>query len=98
MRVKIQNLRDFLRENFYQHPDIKEINQRASQVLQGLFEFYHLHPHLIAERAVLRIKKEGVSRAVCDFLSGLTDRTAMQQYARHVGTDSLLRELTPQAA
>jgi len=98
MRVKIQNLRDFLRENFYQHPDIKEVNQRASQVLQGLFEFYHLHPHLIAERAVLRIKKEGVSRAVCDFLSGLTDRTAMQQYARHVGTDSLLRELTPQAA
>jgi dGTPase len=98
MRVKIQNLRDFLRENFYQHPNIREVNQRASQVLQGLFEFYHLHPHLIAERAVLRIKKEGVSRAVCDFLSGLTDRTAMLCYARHVGTDSLLRELTPQAA
>jgi hypothetical protein len=36
-----------------------------------------------------------VSRAVCDFLSGLTDRTALQHYARHVGTDGLLRELTP---
>lgn len=95
MRVKIQNLRTFLLENLYHHPGVREVNQRACQVLQGLFEFYHLHPHLIADRAALRIKKEGVSRAVCDFLSGLTDRTAMQHYARHVGTDGLLRELTP---
>jgi len=94
MRVKIQNLRTFLSENLYHHPGVREVNQRACQVLQGLFEFYHLHPHLIADRASLRIKKEGVSRAVCDFLSGLTDRTAMQHYARHVGTDGLLRELT----
>ena len=95
MRVKIQNLRTFLSENLYHHPGVREVNHRACQVLQGLFEFYHLHPHLIADRAALRIKKEGVSRAVCDFLSSLTDRTAMQHYARHVGTDGLLRELTP---
>ena len=95
MRVKIQNLRTFLSENLYHHPGVREVNQRASHVLQGLFEFYHLHPHLIADRAALRIKKEGVSRAVCDFLSSLTDRTAMQHYARHVGTDGLLRELAP---
>ena len=94
MRVKIQNLRTFLSENLYHHPGVREVNQRACQVLQGLFEFYHLHPHLIADRAALRIKKEGVSRAVCDFLSSLTDRTAMQHYARHVGTDALLRELS----
>ena len=97
MRVKIQNLRNFLNENLYHHPGVREVNQRSCQVLQGLFEFYHLHPHLIADRAALRIKKEGVSRAVCDFLSGLTDRTALQHYARHVGTDGLLRELSPQA-
>jgi len=95
MRVKIQNLRTFLSENLYHHPGVREVNQRASHVLQGLFEFYHLHPHLLADRAALRIKKEGVSRAVCDFLSSLTDRTAMQHYARHVGTDGLLRELAP---
>jgi len=97
MRVKIQNLRNFLNENLYHHPGVREVNQRSCQVLQGLFEFYHLHPHLIADRAALRIKKEGVSRAICDFLSGLTDRTALQHYARHVGTDGLLRELAPQA-
>lgn len=98
MRVKIQNLRNFLQENLYHHPGVREVNQRSCHVLQGLFEFYHLHPHLIADRAALRIKKEGVSRAVCDFLAGLTDRTALQHYARHVGTDGLLRELTPQAS
>jgi dGTPase len=96
MRVKIQNLRTFLNENLYHHPGVRDINHRSCQVLQGLFEFYHLHPHLIADRAALRIKKEGVSRAVCDSLAGLTDRTALQHYARHVGTDGLLRELAPQ--
>ncbi|NBR72150.1 MAG: HD domain-containing protein [Proteobacteria bacterium] len=97
MRVKIQNLRTFLHENLYHHPGVRDVNQRSCQVLQGLFEFYHLHPHLIADRAALRIKKEGVRRAVCDFLAGLTDRTALQHYARHVGTDGLLRELAPHA-
>jgi dGTPase len=89
-RANIQNLRDFLLEHFYYHPNISRINRRACKVLQHLFEFYHKHPHLIGHQAALRIKKEGLSRAVCDYVSGMTDGYALKMYAKHIGTDSLL--------
>jgi dGTPase len=91
----LQQLRDFLRERFHYNPRISGINQRACRVLHALFEFFHRHPHLVDDRCALRIKKEGVARAVCDYVAGLTDQDALRLYARHIGTDDLLRELQP---
>jgi dGTPase len=95
-RADIQNLRDFLLEHFYYHPGISRVNQRACQVLQSLFEFYHRHPGQIGHQASLRIKKEGLSRAVCDYVSGMTDGYALKMYARHIGTDALLQGMRPE--
>ncbi|MDR0533190.1 MAG: deoxyguanosinetriphosphate triphosphohydrolase [Verrucomicrobiales bacterium] len=92
-RANIQNLRDFLLEHFYYHPNVSRVNQRACKVLQHLFEFYHKHPHLIGHQAALRIKKEGTSRAVCDYIAGMTDGYALKMYGKHIGTDYLLSEL-----
>jgi dGTPase len=95
VRARVQNLRDFLLQHFYYHPSVSGINQKACQVLQALFQFYHEHPQQIGDKTALRIKKEGVSRCVCDYVSGMTDRYALSMYARHIGTDSLLQELMP---
>jgi dGTPase len=95
MRAKLQNLSDFLIERFYFHMAVKETNQRACRVLQALFEFYHKRPHSIGQKAALRIKKDGVFRAICDYVAGMTDGEALKLYARHIGTDDLLNELMP---
>jgi len=95
MRTKIQNLRDFLMQHFYYHPSVGRINQRACKILQALFEFYSKHPHLIGQKAALRIKKDGEARAVCDYISGMTDGYALKMYAKHIGTDDLLSDLLP---
>ncbi len=92
-RAKVQNLRDFLTENFYYNAQVSPINQKACNILQALYEFYHEHPNQIGGKASLRIKKDGVSRAVCDYLAGMTDSYALKKYARHIGTDDLLQEL-----
>ncbi|MDD5261443.1 MAG: deoxyguanosinetriphosphate triphosphohydrolase [Methylacidiphilales bacterium] len=97
MRSNIQNLRDFLMQHFYYHPSVSQINQRACKVLQALVEFYHKHPHLIGQKAALRIKKDGPARAVCDYVSGMTDGYALKMYAKHIGTDNLLTELLPKS-
>jgi dGTPase len=97
-RAEVQNLRDFLLRKFYYHESVNRINRRACQVLQSLFELYHKHPHLIGQKTALRIKKDGLSRAVCDYVAGMTDGYALKSYARHIGTDSLLEELLPRAA
>lgn len=92
-RAKVQNLRDFLTRNFYYNPKVSPVNQKACSILQSLYEFYHQHPNQIGEKAALRIKKDGVSRAVCDYLAGMTDSYALKKYARHIGTDDLLKDL-----
>lgn len=97
-RAEVQNLRDFLLRRFYFHPTVSHINQRACEVLQALFEFYHKHPHLIGPKSALRIKKDGLSRAVCDYIAGMTDGYALKSYARHIGTDNLLQELLPRTS
>jgi dGTPase len=95
LRPQIQNLRDFLMQRFYYHADVARINQRACLVLQSLFDFYHHHPRLIGTKSALRIKKDGLSRAVSDYVSGMTDVYALKMYAKHIGTDDLLKELLP---
>lgn len=97
-RAEVQNLRDFLLRKFYYHPTVARINQHACQVLQSLFQFYHKHPHLIGQKSALRIKKDGLSRAVCDYIAGMTDGYALKCYARHIGTDNLLAELMPRTS
>jgi dGTPase len=96
IRPQIQNLRDFLLQHFYYHSSVAKVNQKACQVLQALFEFYHHHPHLVGSKCALRIKKDGLSRAISDYVSGMTDNYALQMYAKHLGTDRLLQDLLPQ--
>lgn len=90
----LQNLGDFLERQIHRHPDIARASQRAALVLQELFAFYRKNTHLIDDRAQLKIKKEGADRAVCDYLSGLSDAEVFRAYTRHVGTDDLLAELS----
>jgi len=97
LRPQIQNLRDFLKEYFYYHPSVSRVNQRACQVLQALFGFYHQHSHLIGTKFSLRIKKDGLSQAVSDYVAGMTDVYALKMYAKHIGTDDLLKELLPKS-
>jgi len=95
VRSKLQNLHDFLAQHFHHHATISRVNQRACMVLQALFAFYHKHPNLIGDKAALKIKKEGLSRAVCDYLSGMTDTMTYRAYVKHLGTDTLLADLAP---
>lgn len=96
IRPQIQNLRDFLMQHFYYHTTVSRVNQRACLVLQSLYDFYHHNSHLIGTQSALRMKKDGVSRVVCDYVSGMTDGYALKMYAKHIGTDNLLKELLPQ--
>lgn len=95
MRAQVQVLRDFLTRNFYYNERVSPVNQKACSVLHELFDFYHRHPNQVGDRAALRIKKDGIARAVCDYVAGMTDSYALKMYQRHIGTDELLRDLMP---
>ena len=53
---------------------------RCDHVMKGLFHYYSEHPGEMPNEFLLIGYREGMDRAVCDFLSCMTDRYAVRQY------------------
>jgi len=79
-------LRRYLYKNLYYNPQVHEPNMRAVRRLEDLFQHYVRHPGGIRMLGPGRVRKFGLRRAVCDYLSGMTDRYAIQEHERLFGT------------
>jgi dGTPase len=77
-----QILRRFLYKHLYYHPRVAGANTRACGLLKDVFECYLQKPELLGENTARRVRKNGLHRAVCDYLSGMTDRYLMEEHAR----------------
>jgi len=80
-----QELRKYLYRNLYFSKQVDEANTRAVRILAEVFNFYLKHPKEIGEQSRRRIRREGLHRAVCDYIAGMTDRYVMHEYQRHFG-------------
>lgn len=78
-------LRKYLYANFYLSDGVSGPNQRAGRMLEELFRYYLQHPKEIGEGSRKRARKAGWHRAICDYLSGMTDRYAINDYQRIFG-------------
>lgn len=76
-----ERLRDFLFENVYLNPRAKGEESKAQELVKTLFRFYSEHPDRMPP-LYRRLMEEGepVGRCVCDFISGMTDRYAIETY------------------
>ncbi len=80
-------LRKFLYHNLYYNPEVHEPNRRAVRMLKELFAHFMAHPQQIGEQFRKRARKDGWSRAVCDYLAGMTDRFAILEHQRLFGPE-----------
>jgi dGTPase len=80
-----QEMRKYLFQNLYFSQQVDEANTRAVRILAELFNFYLSHPRAIGELSRKRIRREGLQRAVCDYIAGMTDRYVMQEHQRLLG-------------
>jgi dGTPase len=78
-------LRRYLYQHLYYNPVVHEPNRRAVKMMKALFEYFLEHPGEIGQSARNRIGKTGFHRAVCDYISGMTDRYVMQEHERIFG-------------
>jgi len=53
---------------------------KAEHVLSKLFETYLKRPNLLPPKDHRRIEQNGVERTVADYLAGMTDRFALDDY------------------
>lgn len=82
VRKKQKELRDFLYRRLYHHPYILRQRRKAEHVLESLFTAYTTAPEILPYPVQRSVEEEGVYRAVCDYIAGMTDRFALEEYAR----------------
>lgn len=73
-------LRRFLFANVYTNSEAKTEDGKAKGILAALFEMYVKYPERMPAFYQGRCEREGVERCVCDFISGMTDRYAIDTY------------------
>jgi len=78
-------LRRYLYKNLYFNREVQEPNMRAVRRLEDLFGYFLSKPSSLGALSRKRIRKDGLHRAICDYLSGMTDRYAIQEHQRLFG-------------
>ncbi|MBR2464953.1 MAG: deoxyguanosinetriphosphate triphosphohydrolase [Clostridia bacterium] len=73
-------LRDFLFLRVYRDNAAKDEEIKAKAMLAQLFDYFENDPDKLPLDYLETISKESVGRAVCDYLSGMTDRYAIELY------------------
>ena len=76
----MDGLREFMFARVYRDQWRQAEEERCKHVVEALFSYYSEHPGEMPEEFVLIGFKEGTARAVCDFVSCMTDRYAIRTY------------------
>ena len=79
------NLKQFLMENMYRHYKVNRMASKARRVVQDLFTFFMNEPECLPNgwRELAGAPKSAkTATVVADFIAGMTDRFALDEYRR----------------
>lgn len=79
---QLRELKAFLYEHLYRHHRQIRMTHKAELILGRLHEAYLAHPSMLPPQVVAECERLGVERAVVDYLAGMTDRYAVDEYRR----------------
>ena len=75
-------LKRFLIERLYHHHRVVRMAEKAQRLLVALFEAYLGKPEQLPDTTRNRMKQEDPHRVVCDYIAGMTDRYAVEEYRK----------------
>jgi len=82
-------LKQFLRENLYQHYRVHRMSRKAYDIITALFDAFMndikiLPPENREQCQIMQAETgdEGIARGVADYIAGMTDRYAIVEYER----------------
>jgi len=91
IQPKKKALETFLFDNLYRHYRVQRMASKAKHFIAELFQQYVEHPNLLPtdrqdqigeEAAGGRTEEDACYRVVCDYIAGMTDRYAQEEYKR----------------
>ena len=85
MADRVSEVSRFLLSSLYRHPVINAVTAHAEKVTKDLFAYYLASPGEmpgIWHEGLDRLDHGALSRRVCDFIAGMTDRFALREHQR----------------
>jgi len=80
-------LNEHLYHNLYRHHQIQRMFFKASVFLRKLFDAYRQNPRMMPPQYYARVPTQGLERSICDYIAGMTDRYAIQEFENLYGVD-----------
>jgi dGTPase len=77
-----RELKDFLYKNLYRHYRVVRMQVKAERTITDLFNAYRSEPTMLPEPAQSAIIVRGLERTICDYIAGMTDRYAIEEYQK----------------
>lgn len=75
------NIHSFMFDRVYSSSQAKSEEKKIPDLVERLFEYYKRHTELLHPVMQKIADEEGVDRAVCDYIAGMTDQYAIQAYS-----------------
>ncbi|MBV8574867.1 MAG: deoxyguanosinetriphosphate triphosphohydrolase [Acetobacteraceae bacterium] len=78
-------IKDFLMTRMYRHWRVNRMSRKAKHLIEEVFALLHAQPSLLPDDWRARAGEGATARAaatVCDYIAGMTDRYAMDEYRR----------------
>ena len=82
MQEAVDVFHTFMYQAVYRNPVAKGEERKVKNILGGIWEYYVNHLDELPEVFRAVAEAEGAERAVCDYVSGMTDGYAMEIYGR----------------
>ncbi|MCA9646255.1 MAG: deoxyguanosinetriphosphate triphosphohydrolase [Planctomycetes bacterium] len=88
-KKKVKGLKLMLYHKLYMHRNVRRGMEKSTRFMKEMFERYVSEPYLMPGGFHKRIADgETVHRVVCDYISGMTDRYALEQYKKLFDPDT----------
>jgi len=82
MHHRNRQLKDFLYNNLYRQYRVMRMSVKAEQIISNLFEAYLNEPLILPKKVQDTIPQRGLYRTICDYVAGMTDRFAIEEYQK----------------
>jgi dGTPase len=82
MQRKKREMEEFLHDRVYRHYRVARMTSKAKRFIQDLFHEYTADVAQLPPQYQRWSEQEGVERAVCDYIAGMTDRHAQDEFKR----------------
>ena len=82
VRALRKPLRQFLMQRLYHHYRVMRMSIKAKRFIRELFREYLRAPAQLPSEVQLKIPRDGLRRVVCDYIAGMTDRYALDEYKK----------------